>query len=63
MTSSTLGMGTSFENVSITFTADSGRTITGNFDVTNIEWGAAVGEIQTFTANFVSNGPYTISGL
>lgn len=59
VTTSTLGLGTSFENVAMTFTMDSGRTVTGNFDITGIEWTASVGEIQNFSANFVSNGPYT----
>lgn len=58
---STLGIGTAFENVAVTATADSGRTITMNIDITNIQWGARVGEMQVFSASFRSNGPYTVS--
>lgn len=53
------GIGTQFENVAVTFQAASGRTWTGNIDITNIRWGAKVGEMQTFSAQFRSNGPYT----
>ena len=63
MTTSALGIGTSFENVALTLTYDSGRTITGNFDITDIDSAASVGEITNFTANFISNGPYTSSSV
>lgn len=53
------GIGTPFENVSATFTADTGRAITLNIDITDIEWAARVGEMQMFAASFRSNGAYT----
>lgn len=57
------GLGTQFENVSCTATADSGRSFPLNIDITDIEWGAAVGEMQTFMASFRSNGTYTSGTL
>ena len=59
---STPGMGTIFENVACTATAASGRTFPMNVNITNINWGAKVGELQTFEASFKSTGAYT-SGL
>ncbi len=57
------GLGTQFENVAVTATADTGRALSLNIDITDIEWGAAVGEMQTFMASFRSNGAYTPGSL
>ena len=53
------GLGTQFENVSVTVQVDVGRTLTLNVDFTDIELGASVGELQSFMASFRSNGTYT----
>ncbi len=58
-----LGIGTAFENVTILCQADTGRVLTFTADVTDIEWGEAVGEITAFSASFVSNGTYTAGSL
>lgn len=57
------GIGTQFENVAITCIMDTGRTFPLNIDITDIEWGAAVGEMQTFMASFRSNQSYTSGTL
>ena len=53
-----VGIGTQYENVPVTVTLDSGRFITLNVDITDIEVGASVGELQSFMASFRSNGSY-----
>lgn len=59
VTGSSLGLGTKWENVPMVATAQTGQQISINGTVSNIRWGAKVGENQTFTASFRSNGPYT----
>jgi len=60
---SALGFGNTFENVSVTLIADTGRQqqITATF--TDIEWGAQVGELTTFACNFRSNGIYAAGSV
>lgn len=50
---------TVLENISVTATLDTGRAITFNATFTDIEWGAACGEMQAFSASILSNGNYT----
>jgi len=59
ITTTATGLGTQFENVSVTVQVDVGRTLTLNVDITDIELGASVGELQSFMASFRSNGVYT----
>lgn len=52
-------MATQQEAVAMVFQSTTGRTITGNFDLTDGELVVATGEIQVYTFNVRSNGTYT----
>lgn len=61
--STALGIGTRYDQVSFVAIADSGRQIPFTGSITDIRWGAQVGEVQTFSATVRSSGSYTNSGV